>query len=69
MPGMSNPVGQLTTETSTYDGNTYTFQQTGFNVFGESLGETVTMPSAEGNLGGYLHADSQLHHHHRAAVP
>ena len=52
MPGMSNPVGQLTTETSTYNGNTYTFQQSGFNVFGESLGETVTMPSAEGNLAG-----------------
>ncbi len=52
VPGLTNAVGQLTTETSTYNGNTYTFQQTGFNVFGESLGEKVTIPSAEGNLAG-----------------
>jgi YD repeat-containing protein len=50
--GMTDPVGQLTTETSTYGGNTFTFQQTGFNAFGESLGEQVTIPAAEGNLAG-----------------
>ncbi len=50
--GVTDAIGQLTTSTSTYDGNTYTFQQTGFNNFGESLGETVTLPAAEGNLAG-----------------
>ena len=50
--GMTDPIGELTTETSTYNGNTYTFQQTGFNSFGESLGEKVTLPAAEGNLAG-----------------
>jgi RHS repeat-associated protein len=50
--GMTDPIGELTTATSTYDGNTYTFQQTGFNNFGEPLGEKVTLPAAEGNLAG-----------------
>ena len=52
VPGMTDPIGQLTTETSYDGGNTYTIQQTGFNVFGESLGETVTMPSSRGRLAG-----------------
>jgi RHS repeat-associated protein len=45
-PGVTNPIGQLTTETS-YDsqGNAYTIQQTGFSPSGESLGETVTLPA------------------------
>jgi RHS repeat-associated protein len=59
VPGMSDPIGHLTTETS-YDsaGNAYVLQQSGFNVFGESLGETWTIPSApltsagSGTLGG-----------------
>ena len=50
--GVTDPVGQLTTETSYSGGNAYTIQQTGFNVFGESLGQTVTLPSAEGALAG-----------------
>jgi RHS repeat-associated protein len=52
VPGMSNPVGHLTTETAYSGGNAYTTQQNGYNVFGESLGETVSIPSAEGALGG-----------------
>jgi RHS repeat-associated protein len=52
VPGMSYPVGQLTTETAYSGGAAYTTQQTGFNVFGESLGQTVTIPSSEGALGG-----------------
>ncbi len=52
VPGMTDPIGQLTTETSTSGGNTYAFQQTGFNAFGESLGQKVTIPTAEGNLAG-----------------
>jgi RHS repeat-associated protein len=50
--GVTNPVGQLTTETSFSGGNAYTVQQKGFNVFGQSLGETITLPSAEGALAG-----------------
>ena len=42
--GVTNPVGQLTTETSFSGGNAYTVQQKGFNVFGQSLGETITLP-------------------------
>lgn len=33
-------------------GSAYTLQEKGFNVFGESLGETLTLPSAEGALAG-----------------
>jgi RHS repeat-associated protein len=51
--GMTDPIGQLTTETS-YDqnGDAFTIQQAGFNVFGDSLGETVTVPSDQGDLAG-----------------
>jgi RHS repeat-associated protein len=50
--GVTNAIGQVTTETSYSGGNAYTIQQKGFNVFGESLGETITLPSAEGALAG-----------------
>ena len=50
--GMSDPIGQLTTETSYSGGNAYTIQQRGFNAFGESSGENVTIPAAEGGLAG-----------------
>ena len=51
--GMTDPIGHLTTETS-YDqyGQAWTTQQAGFNKFGESLGETVTVPSDQGALAG-----------------
>jgi RHS repeat-associated protein len=52
VPGMANPIGQLTTETSYSGGNAYTIQQAGFNPAGESLGETVMLPSSEGELAG-----------------
>ncbi|HSZ31648.1 MAG TPA: RHS repeat-associated core domain-containing protein, partial [Pseudonocardiaceae bacterium] len=52
VPGMSDPIGHLTAETAYWGGSAYTEQQTGFNVFGESLGETVTIPSSEGALAG-----------------
>lgn len=56
---MTDPVGQLTTETS-YDsadnadnaGNAFTLQQKGFNVFGESLGQTWTIPAAQRKIAG-----------------
>jgi RHS repeat-associated protein len=50
--GMSDPIGKLTTATSYVGGNAYVDQQSGFNANGESLGETVTIPAAEGALAG-----------------
>ena len=51
--GMTDPIGQLTTQT-TYDqnGDAFTTQQSGFNAFGESLGETVTVPADQASLAG-----------------
>ena len=50
--GMTDPIGHLTTETSYSGGNAYTVQQSGFTALGESSGETVTLPAAEGALAG-----------------
>jgi RHS repeat-associated protein len=50
--GVTHAIGQLTTETSYLNGAAYTTQQTDFNVFGKSLGTTVTIPSAEKSLAG-----------------
>jgi len=50
--GMTDAIGQVTTETSYSGGNAYVIQSLGFNKFGESLGETVTIPSAAGDLAG-----------------
>ncbi len=50
--GVSDAVGQLTAETSYSGGNAYTVQQKAFSVFGESLGQIVTLPAAEGALAG-----------------
>lgn len=41
-----DPLGHVTTATSYTGGNAYVTQSLGYNVFGESLGETVTIPSA-----------------------
>ncbi|WP_405111418.1 sugar-binding protein [Micromonospora sp. NBC_01405] len=49
---MTYPIGQLTSTTVFKGGQAYTTQQKGFNVFGHSLGETVTIPATEGALGG-----------------
>jgi RHS repeat-associated protein len=43
---VTNPIGKVTTVTAYDSGNAYTTQSLGFNVFGEPLGETVTIPSA-----------------------
>ena len=43
---ITDPVGQVTTETSYSGGYPYTEQSLGFNVFGESKGTAVTIPSA-----------------------
>ncbi|MEU5277133.1 RHS repeat-associated core domain-containing protein [Streptomyces asoensis] len=50
--GVTNPIGQKTTATSYNAGNTYTTQQLAFNAFGESLGQSITIPAAHGALGG-----------------
>jgi RHS repeat-associated protein len=51
--GVTDAVGHLTTETAYWGGAAYTTQQKAFNVFGGSLGETVTIPSAtEGSVLG-----------------
>ena len=42
---MKDPKGQATTQTSYSNGYAYTTQQTGFNVFGESTGQVVEIPS------------------------
>ncbi|MEU8975944.1 RHS repeat-associated core domain-containing protein [Streptomyces monashensis] len=44
--GMTYPIGHMTTQTAYAGGAAYTTQTLGFNVFGESTGETVTIPSS-----------------------
>jgi RHS repeat-associated protein len=55
-PALSNAIGQLTSSSSfvTSGGTTqaYTEAATGFNVFGEALGTTATIPANEGGLAG-----------------
>ncbi|WP_433236036.1 RHS repeat-associated core domain-containing protein [Actinomadura nitritigenes] len=53
---MPYPIGHLTHSTayiggSGSSGKAYSVQDRGFNVFGESLAETVTLPASEGALG------------------
>ncbi|MCF0092487.1 tRNA(Glu)-specific nuclease WapA [Micromonospora sp. MH99] len=48
---MTNPVGKLTTATAFRNGAAYSTQWTGFDAFGNSKGETITIPAAEGALG------------------
>ncbi|MEH0935909.1 RHS repeat domain-containing protein [Micromonospora psammae] len=50
--GVTNAIGKLTTTIAYRDGQAYTTQQKAFNVFGSSLGMTVTIPDTEGALGG-----------------
>jgi RHS repeat-associated protein len=52
---MTDPDGELTTATTYSGGNAYTTQQTGFNVFGESTGEVVEVPS--GGIGAAMGSD------------
>jgi YD repeat-containing protein len=52
VPGMLYAIGQTTTQTSYSGGNAYTEQSLGFNVFGESLGTEVVIPSAQGTALG-----------------
>ncbi|WP_285555941.1 polymorphic toxin-type HINT domain-containing protein [Actinoplanes regularis] len=49
---MEYPEGRLTTATSYAGGQAYKLQALGFTVFGSSIGETLTIPAAEGALAG-----------------
>ncbi|MEO3777023.1 RHS repeat-associated core domain-containing protein [Micromonospora sp. B11E3] len=48
---MSNAIGKLTTATAFHGGAAYSTQWAGFNAFGASTGETITIPAPEGLLG------------------
>ncbi|MBQ0993526.1 sugar-binding protein [Micromonospora sp. H61] len=50
--GVTHAVGQLTTTIAYRGGQAYTTQQKDFNVFGKSLGQTITIPDSEGALAG-----------------
>ncbi|SDZ65206.1 RHS repeat-associated core domain-containing protein [Asanoa ishikariensis] len=45
--GVTNPYGRRTSSTAYWNGAPYTVQEKGFDVFGNPLGTTVTIPSAE----------------------
>ena len=60
--GMTDPIGKLTTETAFSGGAAYITQQKGFNAFGESLGETITIPSStEGSVLGTTYTFSHVY--------
>lgn len=50
--GVTNAIGKLTTTIAYRNGAEYSSQQKGFDVFGNSLGVTVTIPAVEGALAG-----------------
>ena len=52
IPKMTYPLGHPTTQTTYAKGVTYTEQTAGFNIFGESLGEEIIVPSSVTGLGG-----------------
>ncbi|MEU8262026.1 RHS repeat-associated core domain-containing protein [Micromonospora sp. NPDC048999] len=56
--GVTNAIGELTTTIAYRGGQAYTSQQKAFDVFGNSLGVTITIPSTEGAL-----ADSYVFGH------
>ncbi|MFE9429026.1 RHS repeat-associated core domain-containing protein [Kitasatospora sp. NPDC006697] len=53
VPGMTNPLGRLTAQASYTPAGTFTEQVQGFNVFGESTGETYTVPGTNALAGTY----------------
>ncbi|MEV6692209.1 RHS repeat-associated core domain-containing protein [Micromonospora sp. NPDC051196] len=50
--GVTHAIGQLTTTIAYRSGHAYRTQQKDFNVYGKSLGQTVTIPDSEGTLAG-----------------
>ncbi|MEV4722274.1 RHS repeat-associated core domain-containing protein [Micromonospora humida] len=51
VPNMDNPKGKPTTVTAYRNSAAYITQYKGFNAFGASTGETITIPAVEGLLG------------------
>ncbi|MEZ0090137.1 polymorphic toxin-type HINT domain-containing protein [Streptacidiphilus sp. EB129] len=58
VPAMTDPIGHVTTTTSYTPAGAFTVQAKGFNVFGESLGETYTVPGTGGLSGSYAYLHS-----------
>jgi RHS repeat-associated protein len=56
--GMTYPIGHLTTQTSYTPAGSFTAQAKGFNIFGESLGETYTVPGTSALAGSYAYQHS-----------
>jgi RHS repeat-associated protein len=50
--GMPYPIGQLTTQITYANDSTYTEQTSGYNIFGESLGEEIIVPASATGLAG-----------------
>ena len=50
--GLTHAIGHATTTTAYSGGAAYSTQQLNFNVFGESMGVTMTIPDTEKALGG-----------------
>jgi RHS repeat-associated protein len=61
-PGVSDAIGQLTTQTSYTSAGAFTIQSLGFNVFGASLGESYMVPGGSSLAGTYTykHAYSKI---------
>ena len=50
--GVTHAIGHLTTANTYLGGSTYSSQQLDFNVFGESIGTSLTIPASENGLAG-----------------
>ena len=57
-PGMAYATGRVTTSIAYSGQQAYKTQVDGFNVFGSSLGETVTIPGTDGLAGDYVFSRS-----------
>jgi RHS repeat-associated protein len=56
--GMTYPIGHLTSQTSYTPVGSFTAQAKGYNIFGESLGETYTVPGTSALAGSYTYQHS-----------
>ncbi|WP_254548966.1 RHS repeat-associated core domain-containing protein [Catellatospora tritici] len=60
-PGMTYPIGHVTTATSYVGGQAYVQSAVNFNIFGKSLGEKTTLPTTEGTTLGTSWTVSHLY--------
>lgn len=56
--GVTDPVGQMTTQSTYTSAGVFKVQAVGFNAFGESLGETYTVPGTTSIAGTYTYKHS-----------